>query len=89
MEHINLDKLNYNPEAIKSCFRISNNMTIVTKDIKIVFLESFLRKELAEIGDVVSLIGLYGIIDENNNYATCIAPVFQKLVQRFINIQKI
>lgn len=79
MEHISLNKLKYNPEAIKSCFRISNNTTIVTKDIQIVFLESFLNKELAEIGDVVSLIGIYGIIDEDNNYATCIAPVFQKI----------
>ncbi len=80
MEHIAINKLIYNPEAIESCFRISNNMTIVTKNIRIVFLESFLHKELAEIGDVVSLIGLYGIIDEDNNYATCIAPVFQKLL---------
>ncbi len=79
MEHIIVNKLKHNPEAIKSCFRISNNMTVVTKDIKIVFLESFLHKELAEIGDVVTLIGLYGIIDENDNYATCIAPGFQKL----------
>ena len=80
MEHIAINKLIYNPEVIESCFRISNNMTIVTKNIRIVFLESFLHKELAEIGDVVSLIGLYGIIDEDNNYATCIAPVFQKLL---------
>lgn len=80
MEHIVPSKLKHNPEAIKNCFRISNNMTIVTKDIKIVFLESFLNKELAEIGDYVSLVGLYGIIDENNNFGTCIAPVFQKIL---------
>lgn len=79
MEHISINKLKNNPEAIKSCFRISNNMTVTTKNIQIVFLESFLHKELAEIGDVVTLIGIYGIIDEDNNYATCIAPVYQKL----------
>ena len=25
-------------------------------------------------------LGIYGIIDENNNYATCIAPIQQKLI---------
>lgn len=80
MEQINTTKLKHNPEAIKTCFRIQNNMTIATKNIKIIFLESYLNKELAIIDEYVTLVGIYGIVDENNNFGTCIAPIMQKLL---------
>src|SRR5574344_1477101 len=80
MEHINTKELKYNHEAIKSCCMIKNNMTIATKDVKIVFLDSYLKKELAIIEDYVTLIGIYAIIDNNNNYVPVIAPIFNKLL---------
>ena len=80
MEHINTKELKYNPEAIKSCFMVKNNMTVALKDVKIVFLDSYLKKDLAVIEDYVTLIGIYAIIDENNNYAPVIAPIYNKLL---------
>ncbi len=85
MVHIDTSKLKHNPEAIKSCFRISKNMTFVTKNIRIVFLEVYLRKELASIDDYVTLVGIYGILDDEGNYATCIAPIQQKIITNKID----
>ena len=85
MVHIDTSKLKHNPEAIKSCFRISKNMTFVTKNVRIVFLEVYLRKELASIDDYVTLVGIYGILDDEGNYATCIAPIQQKIITNKID----
>ena len=69
MVHIDTNLLKHNPEAIKSCIVKKNNMTIATKNIRIMFLDAFLHKNLAEISDYINLIGMYAIIDDNNNYA--------------------
>lgn len=80
MVHIDVSKLKHNPEAIKSCFGITKNMTVVKKNIRIVFLDVYLRKELASIDEYVTLVGVYGILDDDDNYATCVAPIQQKLI---------
>ena len=80
MVHIDTNLLKHNPEAIKSCIVKKNNMTIATKNIRIMFLDAFLHKNLAEISDYINLIGMYAIIDDNNNYAASLAPCMQKLL---------
>ena len=80
MVHIDTNLLKHNPEAIKSCIVKKNNMTIATKNIRIMFLDAFLHKNLAEISDYINLIGMYAIIDDNNNYAVSLAPCMQKLL---------
>ena len=80
MEHINTKELKYNPEAIKSCFMVKNNMTVATKNIRIVFLDYFFKKNLADISDYVSVIGYYAILDDNDNYSVSLVPCMLKFL---------
>ena len=85
MEHIKTNSLKHNPEVIKSYFRIKDDITIVTEDIKIVFPDRWLNKELAFIEDTVKVIGLFGIIDSKGNYASSITPIYYDIDPNMIS----
>ncbi len=80
MVHLDISKLKHNPEAIKSCLMVKNNMTVATKNIRIVFLDYFFKKNLADISDYVSVIGYYAILDDNDNYSVSLVPCMLKFL---------
>lgn len=75
----NIDKLKRNKDIIKNIIKVTNNVTTVTRDCYVVFPTRFLNNKLASIDSEVSLVGYYAIIDENDNYATVLAPIMQIL----------
>jgi len=85
MDYIKSNDLKHNPEVIKSYFRVKDAMTIVTENIKIIFPDRWLNKELAIIDDTVKVIGLYGILDNHGNYAESSAPIYQDIVANMIS----
>jgi len=85
MDYIDTDKLTHNVKVFQDYFHIENDMTIVTEDIKIIFPERWLKKELAIIDDGVKVIGLYGIIDSKNNYVMSVAPIYQDIEANMVS----
>lgn len=85
MDHIKTNSLKHNPDVIKSYFRVKGEMTIVTEDIRIIFPDRWLKKELAYIEDTVKVIGLYGILDTHGNYAQTLAPIYQDINANMIS----
>jgi len=79
MEVIYPDKLTRNSEAIKSCFNIIGDVTIATRDIKIVFPTRYINRNLAVLGSTVKTLSVYAIIDEDDNYDISIAPIIEGL----------
>lgn len=79
MDKISSKDLIKNSELISGYFREVKDVIIVDADIKIVFPERFVEKEFVFLGNTIRLLGIYGIIDDNNNYAYTLAPIFQEL----------
>lgn len=79
METIDFSKLKRNPEAIKNCLKVMDDRTIATKRLRVVFPERFTKKKvgLAVLGITSSVVGLYAILDDYNNYAVSIVTAFQ------------
>ena len=82
MVHIELNKLKYNPGAITSCLKVDKekNITVALKNVRIMFLDYFFKKHLAEISDYVTLVGYYAIIDDDGNYGISRIPAMLKLL---------
>jgi len=85
MDYIDTNALKHNPEVFKKYFIVKDNMTIVTEDIRIIFPERWLNKELAIIEDSVKVIGLYGIIDSKDNYVMSVAPIYQDIEANMVS----
>jgi len=79
--------LKYNKEAFKNVFVTKGNMIITTKDIKVVFPERYKAINLVELGSVVKIVNIYSVLDDNKNYVTSIAPVYNFLTPT--NIQEV
>ena len=82
MVHIELNKLKYYPGAITSCLKVDKekNITVALKNVRIMFLDYFFKKNLAEISDYVTLVGYYAIIDDDGNYGVSRIPAMLKLL---------
>lgn len=85
MRVIDITRLKKNPDVIKSCFKTVKDLTMVTKNVRVIFPDRFIEKELAEIGNTVKTIALYAIVDDDNNYAVTIAPIVQELSPYDVN----
>jgi len=85
MDVIDVSKLKRDPSVIKSYFKVTNDITIVNSNIRVVFPERFVTKELASMGATVRLPAIYAIIDEDDNYAITLSPIIQELSPYVIN----
>lgn len=79
MESIDIKKLKYNPKLIKSYFKQNNNIVTVNEDVRVIFPSIFINKELASLGSTVRLVSIYCILDNKNNYAVVVAPIYSEL----------
>lgn len=70
MEIININKLKRNPDKIKAALEIKGDCTICKKNLKILFPERYVKKGLAVLSTESQVIGIYAIVDDDNNYAT-------------------
>jgi len=63
------------PDAIRSYFKETNGGMVTKENIIVMFPSRYINKKLAIMGDTVTVLSIYAIIDENNNYAVVNAPV--------------
>lgn len=78
-------RLKRNPELIKSYFKKVGESTVVKNNVRIIFPDRYINKELAVIGNSVKLVSIYAIIDEDDNYAVVSAPIYQEVSPNNIN----
>ena len=79
MEKISSKIFKRNPELIKSYFRKVKDVTYTSANLRIIFSERFITKEFVFMGSTIRTISIFAIVDDNNNYAISIAPIFVDL----------
>lgn len=76
MINIKVSKLKHNPEIFKKIFQVKKENTITTKKVMMVFPERYIQRELVFFDSTIKVLNIVGIIDEDNNYCSFIAPLF-------------
>lgn len=84
MENLDVRSLKRNPEAISKLFVVKNGVTTVTEEVVVLFPDRFINAKLCQLGTTVNVISLYAIVDGNENYAVCSAPIVQTLAPSII-----
>ena len=79
MEQLNVSGLKRNPDIIKSKLKKIGKSLIANENLKVIFPERFVDKDLAIIGSTVRVVGIYIIVDDDGNYAVSNMPVFIEL----------
>ncbi len=88
MSNFNRFLLKHNPKKIENKISVSGERFIATDNLYIIFPTRFLNKNLAYIENTVKLIGIFIIIDDDNNYALTNIPNFMTVEPNSIsNIQ--
>lgn len=68
------EKIKHNPAAIYKAITYKGERCIATQPLKVLFPERWISKDLAEMGDVVHLIGYFCVVDDAGNYGTMMIP---------------
>lgn len=79
MEKLDKGLLKRRPELFKSYFKKVNNITVTNENIRIIIPERYINKEFIFMGASTRLLGVYAILDDNNNYCVVTSPIFQDL----------
>lgn len=79
MEKIHVSGLKRNPSVIKSYFKKVKNTVLVTEDVKVIFPERYINRDLAQIGSTVDVMSIYAILDGKKNYAIVNKLIMQNL----------
>lgn len=85
MLHINVEDLKPNNQVILDSLDVKKNTTLVKKNLKIIFPDRFINRGLANIGNHVKLLGLYAIVDEDNNFSVFFSTVFHDVVPYIVH----
>lgn len=85
MEKFDITRLKRNSNKIRNNFKSVNNTTIVTDDMMVMFPTRFINTGLCFLGNIVKVIGIYAIIDYENNYAICNVPIYHNLIPSIIS----
>lgn len=85
MQPFNIKNLKRKPDIIKSCFKIVGNSIILNKDLSVIFPTRFINKRLAYMGDTVNVLGIFAIVDNDNNYALMNIPAMIELTPSMSN----
>ena len=67
------------PDLIKTYFKKAGTGLMVTEDIKVMFPSRYVNKNLAIMGDTVTVLSIYAIIDNEGNYGVINAPIMIEL----------
>ena len=67
------------PDIISSYFKKAGTGLSVSADVKVMFPSRYINKGLAIMGDTVTVLSIYAIIDDDNNYAVVNAPIMIEL----------
>ncbi len=68
------NSIKHNPEAVSKSYTYVADRCVVTKPVRVLFPERWIAKDLAEMGDVVHLIGYFCVIDGSGNYGVVSIP---------------
>lgn len=79
MDKLNTGLLKRRPDIFKTYFKRINNITITTENIRVLIPERYINKEFIFMGTSTRVLGVYAILDDNNNYSVVSVPIFQDL----------
>lgn len=80
MTNFDVKKLKRNPDKFKNSFVKTDTITIVDQDLYVMFPSRYIKRELAFINtDYVRVLGIYVIIDKEDNYCIVRSPIFQEM----------
>lgn len=65
-----------NPELIKSYFKKVKDVTYTNTHLRIIFPERYINKEFVFMGSSIRILSIFAIVDDDNNYAISVAPIF-------------
>lgn len=90
METLSINNYKHAPETIRSYFKVVGDRTLVNNNIFILFPKRYINKNLALLSPTgCKVIGIYAIVDNNNNYAKVLNPIFQNLLPSNIEYYEI
>lgn len=79
MEDLDIKQLKRKPELFKTYFKVDKDLTLVNENIIVVFPERYLKCGLAIEGNNITVIGIYAVVDNYNNYCIINTPIFHIL----------
>lgn len=85
MQPFNIKNLKRKPDLIKSCFKVIGNSITLNKNLSVIFPTRFINKHLAYMGDTVNVLGIFAIVDDDNNYAIMNIPAMIELTPNMSN----
>lgn len=75
-----ISKLKRNPSVFSKYLSIKGETTFTNTEIKVMFPSRYIKRELAYIqNDFVRVIGIYAILDNDNNYTVIRTPIYHEL----------
>lgn len=89
MIDIKLSRLKHNPSIFNSIFKTIGDTTICKQNIRIVFPDRYVTRGLATLGSTVNTLGMYAIIDDDDNYCVSLASIKEDLAPYNIHDQNI
>ena len=85
METLQINKAVRNTKKIMDKVKVSKEITTALDDLYVIFPERYINRKLAFIDSEISVLSIYAIMDNKNNYAVVNAPIFQTLSPANIN----
>lgn len=75
-----VSKLKRNPDVFSKHLEIKGETTFTNTELKIMFPSRFIKRELAFINnDFIRVIGIYAVLDSNNNYTVIRTPIYHEI----------
>lgn len=75
-----ISNLKRNPDVFSKYLEIKGETTFTNEELKVMFPSRFIKKELAFINnDFIRVIGIYSILDNNNNYTVIRTPIYHEI----------
>ena len=75
-----ISKLKRDPGIISNYLDVKGETTLAKADLQIMFPSKFINRQLAFINnDFIRVIGIYAILDTNNNYAIVRTPIYHEI----------
>ena len=65
----------HNPKVITSLLTKKGNSIVTTRDMRILFPDRYVARDLAILGSTVSVISMVAILDSKNNYGVLLTPI--------------
>jgi len=85
MQPFNIKNLKRKPDLIKSCFKVIGNSITLNKSLSVIFPTRYINKHLAHMGDTVNVLGIFAIVDDDDNYAIMNIPAMIELTPNMSN----